>query len=936
MEYAEKLAALERQQNKTYWGDRIIAEICYAARLSATREDKYQREIGHVMDVLLDSVAEDGVITDEAAKFAEKLLSPLSEAAKSLSMLCIAHAHIDMNWEWGFQETASVTVDTFRTMLDLMKEYPGFTFAQSQASTYKIIEEYAPWMLDEIRTRVAEGRWEVTASTWVEPDKNMPSGESLARHILNTKKYLSELLNIDPASLNIDFEPDTFGHSANVPEICAAGGIRYYYHCRGHEEDCIYRWRAPSGAELLVFLEPTWYNDTIRPRMADIVPDFCARYNVDCVPQVYGVGDHGGGPTRRDVERILDMATWPVMPEIRFGTFGEFFRRIDIPTNDYAVSEEEQNFLFTGCYTSQSEIKASNRIAEDRINEAEMLGAMARVAGGDDMAPSFTKAWEKILFNHFHDILPGSGVVDTRRYALGQFQQGMAAITTNANHAMHTLADQIDTSSIPMDDDRESVSEGGGVGFNTDRRSHYGLPVAGRGRGKTRIFTAFNTTGFPWKGPVTLTLWDWPGDQGRMRVSRAGGEEIPAQILGRGTHYWGHNYLQVAVDAEISALGYATFVLDERPQTLGFHWDLPYERRDRYTDGPLVLENDKIRAVFERSSMKCVSLTDAETGKAVIGAPSCYFRFLDEDTVHGMTAWRVGNIMRAVDINGTEPVRVESVQTGGLVQSIAYKVKCRDTVLNVTVRLAAHSPVLDFDVTADFHELGSRETTPQLSFAVPFGYRAEKFLNDIPMGILERDPVDHDVPCRSFSLAENTVRGELQPSVMVMTDTKYGFRNNPEQVDVALLRASTDPDPYPEFGVHHFRIGVALVAEPSNDTCARLTAAFCHPCPAVSVGSHEGTLPFTGALCRVEGEGVCISAVKSAEDGNGWIIRFYNSLPKETDARISFRVRPKAAFECDICENNRGPLMFSGKLLEFRLPPCGLRTVRILPANAND
>lgn len=940
MEYLEKLGAIAAQQGKTYWGDRIAAELSYASKLSATQDDRFRSEIENVLDVLLASLEADGVITDSAAQFAEKLLAPLSEAAKKLTLLCIGHAHIDMNWMWGFQETASVTVDTFRTMLDLMNEYPGFTFAQSQASVYRIVEEFAPWMLDEIRARISEGRWEVTASTWVETDKNMPSGESLARHILNTKRYLSELLPVTPESLNIDFEPDTFGHSANIPEICASGGVKYYYHCRGNGEHCIYRWRSESGAELLVYREPDWYNSEIHPRMADIVPEFCKLYNTDCLLKVYGVGDHGGGPTRRDIERMLDMAAWPVMPTIRFGTFGEFFKRIDIAANDYPVVYGEQNFLFTGCYTSQSRIKMANRIAEDRLYDAEMLGAAARLAGGADLSASFGKAWENVLFNHFHDILPGSGVIETREYALGAFQRSLAAVNTNANYAMRTVAEQIDTSGITLDDDRLSVAEGGGVGFANDEPSHFALPRAGRGRGKTRVFTLFNTTMYPWRGPVTLTVWDWPGDKNRLRVKKADGGAAAVQVLKSGEHYWGHRYINVAVDAEIPALGYATYVLDEAEPTSKPYSPKSGDRVDYISDAPIVLENDCIRAEFDRRTMKCVSLVDLRTRRALIDqTPSCFFRLIDEDTVNGMTSWRVGSAMQVTDINAENPVRVERVDTDGIVRSIVYKTRCRASSLEVTVRLAEHSPVLEFDVKADFHETGSRETTPQLAFAAPFAYRAKGFVNDIPMGITERGVLAHDVPCRSFSMAKNEGKNELLPSLMLITDTKYGFRNSEGELAVALVRGSTDPDPYPEFGIHHFRLGVAAVSEPDYDACSRLSAQFAHPCPSVSVplrtgDAPKGRLPFTGSLCRVEGAGVCLSAVKTAEDGSGTVLRVYNTLPAETKCRISFRVKPKSAYSCDINETACTPLMFSGKALELTLPPRGVRTVKLLPGDA--
>ena len=167
------------------------------------------------------------------------------------------------------------------------------------------------------------------SSTWVETDKNMPTGESLSRHILYTKRYLSKLLDIKPETLNLDFEPDTFGHSQNVPEILCSGGIKYYYFCRGYEGHYLFRWKAPSGNSVLVYREPHWYISAINSSLALCVPEFCSKHGIDTMLKVYGVGDHGGGPTRRDVEKIIDMSSWPVFPDIRFGTFSEFFEIAD-------------------------------------------------------------------------------------------------------------------------------------------------------------------------------------------------------------------------------------------------------------------------------------------------------------------------------------------------------------------------------------------------------------------------------------------------------------------------------------------------------------------------------------------------------------------------------------------------------------------------------
>ena len=136
------------------------------------------------------------------------------------------------------------------------------------------------------------------------------------RHILYTKRYLSRLLDISPDSIKIDFEPDTFGHNANVPEILQNGGVDYYYHCRAHDQYFLYNWESPSGKRVLVFRDPRWYNGTVEYDSFVTDPLFCHEHGVDVNLFVYGVGDHGGGPTRRDVERIIDMSSWPLYPTI--------------------------------------------------------------------------------------------------------------------------------------------------------------------------------------------------------------------------------------------------------------------------------------------------------------------------------------------------------------------------------------------------------------------------------------------------------------------------------------------------------------------------------------------------------------------------------------------------------------------------------------------
>jgi alpha-mannosidase len=175
-----------------YWADRVIAELEYATGLSKVEGRRHDALLRSAIASLESLADEAGAVTREIVEEIEGKLAPLAAEAKGFTLGCAAHAHIDMNWLWRYDETVSLTLDTFRTMLDLMNEYPGFTFSQSQASVYRIVEDHDPDLLKEIRRRVKEGRWEVTASTWVETDKNLPCGESLVRHVLYTSTSAPE------------------------------------------------------------------------------------------------------------------------------------------------------------------------------------------------------------------------------------------------------------------------------------------------------------------------------------------------------------------------------------------------------------------------------------------------------------------------------------------------------------------------------------------------------------------------------------------------------------------------------------------------------------------------------------------------------------------------------------------------------------------------
>jgi alpha-mannosidase len=898
-----------KAETKGYWAQRIVAELEYAVKLSHAAGRKHDALLRSSIESLAAQQAAFGALTRETAEETEGKLQSMFAEAKTLTVLCPAHAHIDMNWMWRFDETVAITLDTMRTMLTLMTEYPAFAFSQSQASVYRIVEQYDPDMLKEIKKRVKEGRWEVTASTWVESDKNIPNGESLARHALYTKRYLSDLLDIKGESLMLDFEPDTFGHSRNVPEILSRAGVRWYYHCRGFEEHTLYRWQAPSGAQVIAYRDPFWYNGEISPAMAAAVPDFCKKQGMDAMLRVYGVGDHGGGPTRRDLERIIDMDSWPLFPRFRFATFREFFSLAEKTAEKLPVVNRELNFVFTGCYTSQSRIKAANRIAENRLVEAETASSIASlVTSSPYKRAPLARAWEAALFNHFHDIIPGSGTVDTREYAMGQFQSLMAAASTEESMALRTLASHVDTSALgdPREDARATTSEGGGVAYGV---SDFRLSLVDRGRGRTRIFHVFNPS--PWQrtGLVEAVIWDWEGDPRRVRVSAADGTVIPHQVISNELHpffgqaYWSHNYMRVLVPVTVPGCGYTTCCLTQATPLevpVPTPTDPRVEKEDFFT-----LENEHIRALFDPRTAALMSLVDKASDEELVDRTrgGAVFHLVNEDDAKGMTAWTIGRWMSVKSVH--ENVRLTPVAgRDGLRQWFSYEMSFGASHIKATVSLDRGASSLAWSVECEWLEIGRKGAgVPQLGFAVPLAGEYKSFRYDVPFGAVDRQPADMDMPANSWVAGVPKKAGHK--AAMIIADQKHGFRCVDNSLVLTLLRSSYDPDPYPELGAHRFSFAVAVADCASTTPLAAAASERNHPLVALSGTAHAGTLPLVQEfLALLEGT-AAVSAVKIAEDveTGRLVVRLYETDGKKTTAVLRIFCKPTDAWLADLNEN---------------------------------
>lgn len=911
--------------------ERILAELTYLQELFAAAGEPLPADYTAAVEALTADFRRTGALTRGMMLQTEQALAPYAPRAKQLRLICAAHAHIDMNWQWGTDETVGIVIDTFQTMLDLMEQYPDYVYSQSQASTYEIIEKYAPSMLEPIRRRIREGRWEVTASTWVEHDKNMAGTEAMLRHLLYSREYLTALLDLPADALALDFEPDTFGHAASVPQLLRQGGVRYYYHCRGNDCKRAYRWRAPSGDEILVSCEPGWYLGPITYDMAVFLPRWCAENHTDTAMKVYGVGDHGGGPTRRDIERILDMQTWPLMPEIRFGRMREFFDRLAEHQALLPVQTHENNFIFTGCYTSQGRIKQANRHGEDHLYDSEALSAMAMLAGGRCENPrGFAEGWKRVLFNQFHDILPGSGIRETRECALAIAREANSYAIGNANRAMRYLGSLADTARFGIRTDPDSTAEGAGTGYNTVKASDQERAFAStsvcytateRGGGRLRAYTIFNATQYARHEPVELSVWDWPLPLHETCLRDGEGKLVPFQSLQPRQDYWRHEFDKLTFLADVPAFGYATYYLMEADEPR------PAPRPDEprlltRPDAGYVLENALLRAEFEPVTLRLCSLRHKASGRELLSAPAGFRLVQEMNDV--MSAWRIGPYTNITDLNAASCVRVTGSGSGPVTQWLSYELHFGRSLLRVRISLGQNETALRWSTECDFQEVGGKDgLLPQLQLYVPYSYAPRAILYDVPGGALERPELAHDVPAIGYACPIPEAGGS---ALYLTTDCKYGYRASGNTLILSLLRASTNPDRYPEQGVQQMELGVGAVDCAEEVALLQESIRFSHPLFPYSNTLHHGPLGPRESFLTLRGPAALVALKPGEQDGV--VVRLRNLAQDGAQLGVRADSLQRAAVT-DLYEQDDAPLAVQDKGCETPAAGRAIVTLRL-------
>jgi alpha-mannosidase len=350
----------------------------------------------------------------------------------------IGHAHLDTAWLWPLAETWRKAIRTFTTQLALMRDYPEHRFACSSAQHYAWVKERDPELYEEIRARVREGRWVPVGGTWVEPDCNLPSGESLVRQFLHGQRFFEAELGGRAREL---WNPDVFGYANQLPQIVNGAGMTRFltqklsWNRFTHPPFHTFAWEGLDGSRVLTHFPPA---DTYNAQVTVAELRRSARNYKDHDRSrhsllVFGHGDGGGGPTPEMLETLRRVGDLQGVPRTRLVTADELFEALAQDVHDLPVVVGELYFEFhRGTYTTQAAVKRANRRCEAALHDAELLGALAaRTAGFAYPADELGALWRLLALNQFHDVLPGSSIGEVyveAREQLGRVERGAAEL----------------------------------------------------------------------------------------------------------------------------------------------------------------------------------------------------------------------------------------------------------------------------------------------------------------------------------------------------------------------------------------------------------------------------------------------------------------------------------------------------------------------------
>lgn len=827
---------------------------------------------------------------------ARNQLKPVATFVKRFTLYFNSNAHIDAAWLWREKETIEVCKNTFASVINMMNARPDFTYTQSAAVYYDWMERFYPSLFEQMKARVKEGRWEVTGGMWVEPDCNLPAGESWARHLLYSKRYFKQKLGVD---VKIGWNPDSFGYNWNMPEMYQQAGIDAFVTQKIGWNDTnvfphrVFWWESPDGSRILSYF-PFDYVNTVEDgyQLIDWLRQFEANTGFTKMLILFGVGNHGGGPSLEMLARIDRLKRLDIFPNIEYGTTTTFLNWLKSQDLTTLPTWKDELYLeyHQGTYTTQSRIKERNRQSEVLLTNAEKFSALASSFGRKYNSTDLESAWRLVLFNQFHDILPGSGIREIYIDANEGYDDAQAIGEFELNGSLQYLANSVNTSAIKK-----------------------GTPII-----------VFNSLGWERNDIVTLALP--AGDDVAYSVFDLSGKEITSQKVVNSKY----DAEIIFMAEQVPSYGYKTYELRKVEPSIN--------QTSANIEG-VTLSNQFFSIGIDPDSGWISSIRDERQHKELITGYGNELQLL-EDRPNAWDAWNIGltgtkypSTFRGMDIIEHGPVRtIIRLHRDYLKPGTKKDFPTEDfpsSFFTQDIILYNGLGRIDFKTDVDWWE----EKT-MLKVAFPLSVTDTVATYDMPYGTIQRstqlrtswEKAKVEVPAQRWADVSASGYG-----VSLMTKSKYGFDIKGNVMRLSLLRSPKWPDPTADRGKH----SIEYALYPHDKTwkeAATIQRAmeYNNPLIAMTVDRHIGTLPSSYSFVKCTPSNIILTSIKKEEEGNGWILQWYESEGKATEAVIEFLGKPKKVCRSNFLEEDGEAVIFNSKTVTVPTRANSVVTLKVL------
>lgn len=773
---------------------------------------------------------------------APELAKKNSESAPEFSVM--GHSHLDTAWLWPVKETWRKAARTFSSVATLMEQYPDMIFLQPAPCHAHVIQKEYPALFDRIKKYVKEGRWEPNGAMWVEPDCNIPSGESFIRQLMFGQKTTQDMFNYSGDTLWL---PDVFGYSAALPQILKGCGVQYFCTTKISWNDTTrfpydaFWWYGIDGTKMLSHFNKM----DIWPTPKDLISHWKDNVQHKDVQtrhlSAYGRGDGGGGPMAEMCEIVNRIHDLEGCPRVTETTLSQFMQTLEKENTELPAWRGELYLeLHRGTLTSCAKIKRGNRLCEIALRDAEIINSIATLKGAEYPHDIMAQVWQNVLTNQFHDILPGSSIKEANDVAENQLEESLQTAHSCTENALTYLG--------------------------------------GSPRAKKRMLIA-NT--LSWERD-SFTLDNVP--EGMYPAA----DDVRTQWV---------QSIDGTPELAVANLPVAPLATRVVPLT-----DTPCK-----ADSPFKVSKTKIETPFASlrfdKAGRITSLVEKQSKRECIRKNALGNEFLcGEDVPEVWDNWDIDSDQELKMLSQNELVSREIIADGPVqlrVRSV-YQIGNSSIITQDMVCYAA-SPRIDFVTKIDWHE---KHMLLKVRFACDL--TIDNARHEIQYGYVTR-PTHRNRPedQARFEVCAHkwTDMSENGFGIALLNDCKYGVSMNESDIALTLLKSGTHPDPRGDEGTHYMTYSLC----PHNSgfsvpAVVRPAYELNTPVASMTAGNAAET---TQPIATVDMPNVIIETIKQAEDGKGIVIRIYEAEGTGVHTTLTLGFPVSAVYTSNMLEQER-------------------------------